>query len=80
MTDWNEDVMDILYGENLEFEVSYYESLEPATLMLQNSLWEDLKIENSVEPWIYITSLSILLFVAGILLYNYIVKRIRDNY
>ena len=80
MTDWNEDVMDILYGDSLDFEVSYYESLEPDTLMLQNSLWEDLKIENSVEPWIYITSLSILLLIGGILLYNYIIKKIRDNY
>lgn len=80
MTDWNDDVMDILYGDNLEFTTSYYESLAPETLMLQNSLWEDLKIENSVEPWIYITSLSILLLIAGILLYNYIVKKIRDNY
>lgn len=80
MTDWNENVMDILYPDSVEFKTTYFESLEPETLALQNSLWESLKIENSVEPWIYITSMIIILLILGVLLYNYIIKKIRDNY
>lgn len=80
MMDWNENAIDILYPENLDIKTSFYENLDQDTLMLQNSLWETLKIENSVEPWIYITSCSIILLLAGILLYNYILKRIRNNY
>lgn len=80
MLDWNEDVMDILYPENLSVKTTYYENLDAETLMLQNSLWENLKIENAVEPWVYITSGSIILLLAAIMLYNYIIKRIRDNY
>ena len=80
MTDWNEDVMEILYPEEIGIRTQYYENLEPETLLLQNNLWETLKIENSVEPWVYATSLSIVLLLAAIMLYNYIVKKIRDNY
>ena len=80
MTDWNEDVMDILYPEQLGIRTQYYENLDSDTLLLQNGLWETLKIENSVEPWVYITSSSIILLLAAIMLYNYIIKKIRDNY
>lgn len=80
MTDWNEDVMDILYPEQLGIRTQYYENLDSDTLLLQNGLWETLKIENSVEPWVYITSSSIILLLATIMLYNYIIKKIRDNY
>lgn len=80
MTDWNEDVMDILYPEQLGIRTQYYENLDSDTLLLQNGLWETLKIENSVEPWVYITSSGIILLLAAIMLYNYIIKKIRDNY
>ncbi len=80
MTDWNEEVMDVLYPENLGIRTQYYENLDSDTLLLQNSLWETLKIENAVEPWVYATSLSIILLLTAIMFYNYIVKKIRDNY
>ncbi len=80
MLDWNEEAMDILYPENLDIKTTFYENLDTDTLMLQNSLWETLKIENSVEPWVYITSSGIILLLAAIMLYNYIIKKIRDNY
>ena len=80
MLDWNENAMDILYPETVQIKTQFYESLAPDTLNLQNSLWEELKIESSVEPWIYITALSIIIFLAAILLYNYILKKIRNNY
>ena len=80
MTEWNENAMDILYPESVDFKTTYYKNLDPETLKLQNSLWETLKIENSVEPWVYITSLGIILLLLVIFGWNFIIKKIRDNY
>ena len=80
MCDWNEEVVDVLYPESLGIRTQYYENLDTKTLLLQNGLWETLKIENAVEPWVYITSLTIIILLAAIMLYNYIIKKIRDNY
>ena len=80
MTDWCENAIEILYPKNFDIPTQYYENLDSDTLMLQNSLWETLKIDNAVEAWIYITSGSIILLLAGIFLYNYIIKKIRNNY
>ncbi len=80
MTDWNEDAMEILYPEELDIRTQYYESLESDTLLLQNDLWEDLKIENQVEPWVHITSITIIAGLLAIMLWNYIIKKIRDRY
>lgn len=79
MLDWNEEAMDILYPETT-VPTQFYENLDTDTLELQNSLWETLKIENSVEPWIYITSISIIVLLISIMIYKYIVKKIRNNY
>ncbi len=80
MLEWNEEAMDILYPTDLDFHTSYFENLEPDTLELQNSLWETLKIENSVEPWIYITSGSIVGLLILMFLYRYIRNRVRNRY
>ncbi len=80
MIDWNEEAMDILYPQALEVRTQFYESLDDDTLMLQNGLWETLKIENSVEPWVYITSGAIVLLLLIMFLYRFITKKIRDNY
>ena len=80
MIEWNEDAIDILYPVDLDIKTSFYENLDADTLMLQNSLWETLKIENSVEPWIYVTSSSIVLLLLGLFLYSYIIKKVRDKY
>ena len=80
MTDWNEDAMEILYPEDLGIKTTFYESLESDTLLLQNGLWEDLKIENQVEPWVHITSITIIVVLLTIMLRNYIIKKIRDRY
>ncbi len=80
MTDWNENAMDILYPEELGITTTFYESLESDTLILQNSLWEDLKIENQVEPWVHIASIVIVAGLLAIMLRNYIIKKLRDRY
>lgn len=80
MTDWNENAMQILYPDELGILTTYFENLDSDTLSLQNNLWETLKIDNAVEPWIYITSISIVALVVIILGYRYIRKKIRDMY
>lgn len=80
MEDWHEDAMEILYAEDSSVKTEYYESLSPDTLALQNSLWETLKIENSVEPWIYITAGSIVGCLLLFFLYHYFLKKYRNNY
>lgn len=79
MIDWNEDAMDILYPDNT-VPTQYFENLDSDTLALQNGLWEDLKIESSVEPWIYVTSGIIVLLLVLAAVYKSIVRKIRDNY
>ena len=81
MVDWHEDAMEILYpSEETGLKTTYYESLDLKTLALQNSLWESLKIENAVEPWIYIASGSIVGILLLFFLYRAIRKKYRDNY
>lgn len=80
MTDWNENVMEILYPDSLGIKTTFYQSLDEETLKLQNSLWESLKLENSVESWVYVTTIVILLVLLGLWLRGYIVKQMRDRY
>ncbi len=81
MLEWNENAIDILYpSEEAGLKTTYYESLDPATLELQNSLWETLKIENAVEPWIYVASGGIVLVLIAYFVFSYFRKKYRDNY
>ena len=81
MIEWNENAIDILYpSEDAGLITEYYQSLDNETLDLQNSLWETLKIENAVEPWIYITSGGIILVLVGYFIFSYCRKKYRDNY
>lgn len=81
MIEWNENAIDILYpSEEAGLKTTYYESLDPETLALQNGLWETLKIENAVEPWIYVASGGIVLVLLGYFGYSYFRKKYRDNY
>ncbi len=81
MIEWNENAIDILYpSDESGLKTTYYESLDPETLALQNGLWETLKIENAVEPWIYVASGGIVLVLLGYFGYSYFRKKYRDNY
>lgn len=80
MEDWHEDAMSILYPRDLGIRTEYYESLAPEILSLQNSLWETLKIENAVEPWIYITAGGIVGLLLAFFFGSYLMKRYRDQY
>ncbi len=78
MQEAHENAVEILYPEGVKS--SYYETLDTETQELLNSLWEELKIDNAVEPWIYIFSGAIVAFVLLLLLLGYVRKRINESY
>ncbi|MBE6631854.1 MAG: spermidine/putrescine ABC transporter substrate-binding protein [Ruminococcaceae bacterium] len=67
MEECHEDVMTILYNKESSFPVSYYRTLDPATQSIENTLWEELKTENSIELWIHVVSLIILVSVISVI-------------
>ena len=79
MSEIHEDAIEILYPTT-PVPSAFYERLDFETTNILNSLWEDLKIENSVEPWIYIFSGAIILGLLIIFVYRYILKKIENKY
>ena len=79
MTDIHENAIEILYPME-GINASYYQNLSPEMLSYMNSLWEELKIENSVGAWVYIFAGSIvgILLLLGII--NMIKKKINSKY
>ena len=87
-----EDAMEILYGtENANANYTYangnpidpyYHSFTPEMQDYVNALWESLKTENSVEVWVHVVSIAIVVLVAalGITAAVQKKKRIRDYY
>ncbi len=76
MTEIHPDAMDILYPTETTFMTSYYQNLDPDTLAYTNTLWEELKIENSIEPWILWSAGIILALIFSML----VIKQIRTAY
>lgn len=78
MQDIHPDAMEILYPESTAFMTEYYHNLDPDTLAYSNSLWEELKLQNSIEPWILWSSGGIVLFVLCLLIYKYVKNKLRS--
>ena len=76
----HEDAMEILYPEKINVNTEYYENLSPELLEYENTLWEKLKIDNSVEPWVYIVTLLILGFLAFLVISKLVKEKIRSKY
>lgn len=79
MSEMHENAIDILYPAG-GIKSSYYENLDPDTTLTMNAMWEELKIENAVEPWIFIFSGAIVLFLLIMLAYKFIHKKINEKY
>ncbi|MBQ9098825.1 MAG: spermidine/putrescine ABC transporter substrate-binding protein [Clostridia bacterium] len=79
MEEIHPDAMEILYGTE-ELELQFYENLPAERLMLLNELWEDLKIESSINVAIIVMALVIVFacIAMGVLLY--VQKRRRRRY
>ena len=91
MTDIHPDAMDILYGlspadanKNYNYAPDYSSFTDTSvfknvTQDAVNELWEQLKTESAVEPWIHIVSATIVLTVVSVALYSVISRRIRSR-
>lgn len=79
MSAMHENAIEILYPEG-GIKATYYQNLSPDTTAVMNSMWEELKIENSIEPWIFIFSGAIVLLLILMLLYKFLSKKISEKY
>ena len=78
-----EEAMELLYPDidfAAEYDKNCYKTLPAETLSLVNNLWEELKIDGSVDAWIYISCIVIIVGFLGIGIYNFAIKKYRDNY
>ena len=79
MSDIHEDAIEILYPTE-GINATYYQNLSPEMLSYMNSLWEELKIENSVGAWVYIFAGTIILLLLALALINTVRKKINSRY
>lgn len=80
---------DILYGKtkdqaniNYDFNPAYENFYKDENVDIQahvNTLWESLKTENSTEPWIHVTSITIVVGVVALASYNIYIKKKRSR-
>ena len=84
--DMGEDAMEILYGtedanRNYRFD-PYYHSFTPEMQDYVNALWESLKTENSIEIWVHVVAIAIIVLVAALGITTTVQKkkRMRDYY
>ncbi len=80
MKEVHENVMDILYPENISELGTFYQNLSPEMLEYQNRLWESLKIESTVESWIYVVSGLIVAALVAMLIYRFALQRYREKH
>ena len=66
--------------EEFAKEAACYKSFSPETQDTVNGLWEALKTESSTEPWIHVTSITIVVGVLSLTLYDQYIKRKRSKH
>lgn len=80
---------DVLYGKskdeanvNYSYNPAYMDYYKDESVDIQlhvNSLWESLKTENSTEPWIHVTSITIVVGVLSFAIYDIYIKKKRSK-
>ena len=80
---------DILYGKSKDeanaaysYNPAYMDYYKDDSVDIQahvNSLWESLKTENSTEPWIHVTSITIVVGVLSFAIYDIYTKKKRSR-
>ena len=73
------DTANINYGFNPAYE-NYYKDENVDIQAHVNTLWESLKTENSTEPWIHITSITIVVGVLSLTIYDQYIKKKRSKH
>lgn len=79
MSEVHPDAIEILYPVD-GINASYYQNLSPEMLEYMNSLWEELKIENSVGAWVYIFAGGIIIVLLAFATINAVKKKINSRY
>lgn len=79
MSELCENAMEILYPKG-GIKASYFKNLSPETNAVQNALWEELKIDNAVEAWVYVFASAIALCTFALFLINFISKKHREKF
>ncbi len=85
-----EDNIELLYGTlpsevNAEYDAKYgdnaacYKSFSDKIQRYTNELWEDLKLQNSSEVWIHVTTAVIIAAVVGLAIYVTYIKKYRSR-
>ena len=78
-----EMIFALLYESDLDFEYSHnpiYENFTPEIQRYTNSLWEELKIYGTSDPWVHITSGAIILGVLFWAIYSLVIKKKRSKF
>lgn len=81
-----EEAMEILYGMdaselNKNYAYSpYYRVFSDQMQAYINGLWEGLKTASAIEPWIHVTSITIVVGVLGLASYSVYIKRKRSRF
>ncbi len=75
MNEVHEDAMDILYGQSHSVATQPYLNLSPEDLVMLNDLWEDLKVESSIGPGIYVCCVVILAALILLVVWQALKKR-----
>lgn len=74
----SKDEVNKLYSYNPAYE-NYYKDENVDIQERVNALWEELKTENSTELWIHITSITIVVGVLAIAIYDIYIKKKRSK-
>ena len=81
------DAYEVLYGKTMaEAKAKAYEKYfvdkekEIDVQVYVNELWESLKTENSTEPWIHVTSITIVIGVVSLTIYDQYIKKKRSQH
>ena len=86
MAELHEDWWEILYGKtpaeaNANYDYSPgYKSFSPEIQAHVNALWESLKTENATEPWVHVTSISIIVAVLALAVYSVYIRKKRSRH
>ncbi len=86
LDEMGEDAIDILYGadpdlinEDYSYD-PYYHKLDAETQEHFYSLWELLKTENAIEPWVHVTSITVVALLLFACISSTVVKKRRSRF
>ncbi len=80
----HEDAMDILYPEDFDFHAEYerycFQNLDRDTLNMVNSLWEEVKLDDSLGIGVYALCILVIVVIVGMIVRHVVVWKRRSKY